>query len=176
MTDVEIDWPWQYSFPPFFTLQPHPETRSKQVAAWKSLILTYCQKTKTYLIDVREASQFSLFNNSTINRKLEHNVIISILSELHKTGNAASVDKAKNRWEIYWHTLEEWASMIYEFISSRGMQNTVVTLYELMHGEDTQEEEFYGMQQDVLIKALKVLEGAQMRDHIGRRCSRCKVF
>ncbi|KAJ8978792.1 hypothetical protein NQ317_015516 [Molorchus minor] len=158
MSEVEIDWPWQYSFPPFFTLQPHPETRHKQVAAWKSLILAYCQKTKTYIIDVREATQFSLFNNSAINRKLEHNVIVSILSELQKTGNAAAVDKAKNRWEIYWHTLEEWASMIYEYVSNSGMQNTVLTLYELVHGENSNGEEFNGMQQEVLLKVLKVLE------------------
>lgn len=158
MSDVDIEWPWQYSFPPFFTLQPHPETRAKQVTAWKNLILTYCQKTKTYVIDVREASQFQLFNNSTINRKLEHNVIVSILTELEKHGNAAPLDKAKNRWEIYWHTLEEWASTIYEYISNRGMQNTVVTLYELGQGEDAQGEEFYGIQQDVLVKVLRVLE------------------
>ncbi|KAJ8964971.1 hypothetical protein NQ314_004488 [Rhamnusium bicolor] len=158
MSEVDIEWPWQYSFPPFFTLQPNPETRSKQVTAWKSLILTYCQKTKTYLIDVREATQFALFNNSTINRKLEHNVIISILSELQKTGNATPIDKGKNRWEIYWHTLEEWSSLIYEYISNRGMQNTVVTLYELVQGEDSTNEEFNGMQQDVLIKVLRALE------------------
>ncbi|KAJ8913702.1 hypothetical protein NQ315_007419 [Exocentrus adspersus] len=158
MSEVDIEWPWQYSFPPFFTLQPHPETRSKQVTAWKSLILTYCQKTKTYVIDVREASQFPVFNNAAINRKLEHSVIVSILCELQKHGNAAPLDKAKNRWEIYWHTLEEWASMVYEFVSNRGMQNTVVTLYELAHGEDTREEEFHGIQQEVFVKALRVLE------------------
>ncbi|XP_076269113.1 vacuolar protein sorting 25 [Rhynchophorus ferrugineus] len=158
MGDVEIDWPWQYNFPPFFTLQPNPETRAKQVQAWKSLILEYCRKGRLYLVDVRESSHIPLFNNSNINRKLEESVIISILSELQKTGHAAPVDKAKHRWEIYWHTLDEWASMIYGYISSRGFNNSVLTLYELSQGEDVQTEEFYTIPQEVLIKALQVLE------------------
>ena len=38
-----MDWPWQYSFPPFFTLQPHAPTREKQIQAWKYLVISYCQ-------------------------------------------------------------------------------------------------------------------------------------
>lgn len=120
MAEIDVEWPWQYQFPPFFTLQPHPETRAKQVAAWKTLILNYCQKTKTYLVDVREANQIPLFNNSSINRKLEPALIISILSELQKSGNAAPIDKSKYRWEIFWHTLEEWSTIIYDYINNRG--------------------------------------------------------
>ncbi|XP_066144068.1 vacuolar protein-sorting-associated protein 25 isoform X1 [Euwallacea fornicatus] len=158
MVETDMNWPWQYNFPPFFTLQPHPETRSKQVQAWKALILDYCKRCKLYLIDVREASNISLFNNTTINRKLQQDVIISLLGELQKLGHAAPVDKAKHRWEIYWHTLEEWASIVYEYISSRGMQGSVVTFYELSQGEDVQGEEFYEIHHDVLIKVLQALE------------------
>ncbi|XP_019866543.1 vacuolar protein-sorting-associated protein 25 [Aethina tumida] len=157
MADTEVDWPWQYSFPPFFTLQPHPETREKQVAAWKSLILEYCKQNRMCIIDVREAHQLPLFNNTTINRKLDSTVIVSILSELQKTGNAEAIDKGKNRWEVYWHTREEWASIIYEYICNNGLQNTVMTLFEINQG-DTQDEEFHGLHTDVLIKVLRVLE------------------
>ncbi|CAH0551507.1 unnamed protein product [Brassicogethes aeneus] len=156
MSEIDIEWPWQYSFPPFFTLQPHPETRSKQVAAWKSLILDYCKKNKVCIVDIREADQLPLFNNSAINRKLESGVIVSILGELQKTGNAAAVDKSKNRWEIYWHTLEEWGSIIHDYVTSNGLTNSVMTLFELNQGES--QEEFHGLHTDVLIKALKTLE------------------
>lgn len=44
-----------------------------------------------------------------------------------------------------------------------GMQNNVVTLYELTHGEDVLEEEFGSMHQDVLVKVLRILES-------GRKC------
>lgn len=159
MSEVEINWPWQYSFPPFFTLQPQAETRAKQVSAWKSLILDYCRQSKTFIIDVREAGQLPLFNNSTINRKLEKSVIISILSELQKNGNAFTTDnKNKYRWEIYWHTLDEWASLIYDYVANKGFQNSVLTLYELTQSDDVQEEEFYGLHNDILFKALKLLE------------------
>ena len=159
MSETEVEWPWQYAFPPFFTLQPHPETRSKQVSAWKSLILEYCQKNKLSIIDVREAHQLPLFHNSAINRKLDPTVVVSILSELSKSGNAGALDKAKHRWEIYWHTLEEWAAMIYDHVCDNGMQNSVLTLFELSQGEDVQDKEFAGIHTDVLIKALRVLEG-----------------
>ncbi|KAK9883960.1 hypothetical protein WA026_004897 [Henosepilachna vigintioctopunctata] len=161
MADVEVNWPWQYSFPPFFTLQPHPETRSKQVSAWKTLILEYCKKAKIYTLDVREASQWPLFNNAAINRKLDSSVIISILSELAKNGNAAALDKGRNRWDIYWHTLEEWASIIYSYISDSGLQNTVLTFYEISNGADTESQEFAGMPIEVLIKVLRLLENDQ---------------
>ncbi|CAG9857399.1 unnamed protein product [Phyllotreta striolata] len=157
MPEVDMDWPWQYNFPPFYTLQQHPETRAKQVDAWKSLILNYCEQTKTYTIDVRETEN-PLFNNTTINRKLDGGVITSILSELQRTGNACPIDKNKHRWEIYWHTIEEWAAIIYDFVNERGLQNTVVTLYELTQSEDNKELMFYGMHREVLIKVLRELE------------------
>ncbi|ENN72785.1 hypothetical protein HUJ04_013369 [Dendroctonus ponderosae] len=158
MGETEIAWPWQYNFPPFFTLQPNPETRAKQVQAWKALILDYCKQSKLYLIDAREADNGPLFNNASINRKLDGAVIVSILSEMQKSGHAAPVDKAKHRWEVYWHTLDEWSSMIYAHVYSKGLQGTVLTLFELSQGDDVKDEEFYGMQQDVLVKALQVLE------------------
>lgn len=93
MAETEIEWPWQYNFPPFFTLQPNPDTRAKQVQAWKTLILDYCKRSKLYLIDVRETANIPLFNNSNINRKLDQEVVGSILAELQKTGHAAPIDK-----------------------------------------------------------------------------------
>lgn len=73
--------------------------------------------------------------------------------------STTSVDfKAKHRWEIYWHTLEEWASAIYSYVTNRGLQGSVLTLYELSQGEEVQNEEFYEMQHEVLVKALQVLE------------------
>ena len=38
-----MDWPWEYSFPPFFTLQPHHPSRQKQIQSWKHLVIAYCQ-------------------------------------------------------------------------------------------------------------------------------------
>lgn len=66
-----LQWPWQYEFPPFFTLQPNTDTRRKQIEAWCDLVLTYHRTTKTYVMDIQEAAQSSpLFNNAKIDRIL----------------------------------------------------------------------------------------------------------
>lgn len=158
MTDANIEWPWQYSFPPFFTLQPHNETRSRQIAVWKSLILEYFKVTKQSTLDIYEATNLPVFNNSAINRKLNTSALLTILGELQTSGNAAPTDKQKNIWDIYWHTLEEWGSIVYNYVTSIGATNTVFTIYELTQGDDVKGEEFYGLDSNVFIKILKNLE------------------
>jgi len=159
MSEVQFEWPWQHSFPPFYTLQPHTETRARQISVWRNLLLDYFRFTKQCTVDVREAPRQPLFSNSAINRKLDTEFIQAILSDLQRTQNAAPLDKQRNLWEVYWHTLEEWGNLIYNYISSRGATNTVLTLFELSQGDDVQEEEFCGLDTDVLIKILRVLEG-----------------
>lgn len=163
---AEIEWPWQYSFPPFFTLQPHAETKAKQLSAWKSLVLDYCRLTKQALVDVREAHASPLFNNSAINRKLSPDFVTVILEELAKSGNAAALDKSKQRWLVYWHTLDEWGEIIYSWAQDNGMIGSVCTLFELTQGEDTVDQDFYGLDQEVLIRSLRTLEAAKKAELI----------
>uniref|UniRef100_S4PLQ4 Vacuolar protein-sorting-associated protein 25 n=1 Tax=Pararge aegeria TaxID=116150 RepID=S4PLQ4_9NEOP len=155
---AEVVWPWQYNFPPFFTIQPHAETRAKQLEAWQQLIAIYLKSNKQSTIDIREASNSPLFNNTSINRKLSPESILTILEDMAKSGKAAPVDKSKNVWEIYWHSLDEWGNMIYNWANINGMNNTVCTLFELREGENSVGEEFHGLDMNVLIKALKSLE------------------
>lgn len=159
------------------SLQPHAETRANQIAAWRSLVLDYLRFNKQFIIDIREAQHQTLFSNTAINRKLDTECLLAILSDLQRTQNAIPLDKQRNRWEIYWHTLEEWAAIIYNYINSKGATNSVLTLFELTQGDEVQEEgivdrkphfmffnhsiflvEFCGLDADVLIKVLRVLE------------------
>jgi hypothetical protein len=59
-----------YSVPklcPFLCrIQLHNETRTKQIAAWRNLVLDYHRLTKQCLLDIREAQRTSLFNNTAI--------------------------------------------------------------------------------------------------------------
>lgn len=84
-----------------------------------------------------------------------------ILEELEKSGNAAPLDKKKLQWEIYWHPLDEWGNIIYRWASDNGMTNTVCTLFEISQGENAVDEEFYGLDQSVLVKALRTLQAKQ---------------
>ncbi|XP_032528771.2 vacuolar protein-sorting-associated protein 25-like isoform X2 [Danaus plexippus] len=154
---AEVSWPWQYNFPPFFTIQPHSETRSKQLQAWQELISEYLKATKQSTIDVRESQNSPLFNNTAINRKLSPEAVLTVLEDMAKSGKAAPIDKSKNVWEVYWHSLDEWGNMIYSWASSNGLNNTVCTLYELREGDNTVGEEFHGLDMNVLLKALKAL-------------------
>lgn len=50
-----------------YRLQPHADTRAKQIAAWKNLVLEYYRITKQAIVDVREVHTNPLFNNVNIN-------------------------------------------------------------------------------------------------------------
>ncbi|XP_026275778.1 vacuolar protein-sorting-associated protein 25 [Frankliniella occidentalis] len=154
----EIEWPWQYSFPPFFTIQPHAETKARQLKAWHTLVLNYFKANNLSSLDIREAHQSSLFNNSSIDRKLPPEGILLVLEDLQKSGNATPLDKTRNRWLVYWHTLEEWAAIIYSWAQANGFLNTVCTFFELVSGDDTNEQEFHGLDEEVLLRAIQVLE------------------
>lgn len=65
-----FEWPWQYAFPPFFTIQPNVDTRHKQLEAWCSLVLNYYKAMRLYVFDINEAYESPLFNNKAINSKL----------------------------------------------------------------------------------------------------------
>ncbi|KAI5922849.1 ESCRT-II complex, vps25 subunit [Camillea tinctor] len=58
---------------------------------------------------------------------------------------------------VYWKTPEEWAGLVEAWVEETAQKNTVLTLYELTEGEDTRGTEFYGLDPDILQKALQVL-------------------
>uniref|UniRef100_A0A8C2A8U1 Vacuolar protein-sorting-associated protein 25 n=1 Tax=Cyprinus carpio TaxID=7962 RepID=A0A8C2A8U1_CYPCA len=137
---MSFEWPWQYNFPPFFTLQPNVDTRQKQLAAWCSLVLSYCRHQKLYTLDVLEAQESPVFNNKKIERKLSVEAIQVVFEELRKKGNLEWLDKNKSRCLIMWRRPEEWGKLIYQWVSKNGMVNSVFTLYELANGDDTEKE------------------------------------
>lgn len=75
--------------------------------------------------------------------ELPSDVVLLILEELLKSGNASPLDKSRQRWLVYWHTLEEWGEIIYNWAQENGFIGSVCTLYELTQGEDTAEQGMY---------------------------------
>lgn len=63
-----------------------------------------------------------------------------VLEELAKSGYASPLDKSKQRWLVYWHTLDEWGEIIYNWAQNKGLTGSVCTLYELNQGDDTVDE------------------------------------
>ncbi|XP_055677096.1 vacuolar protein-sorting-associated protein 25 [Lutzomyia longipalpis] len=151
----EFEWPWEYNFPPFFTIQPHDKTREHQLKVWKDLILSYQKHRKEAILTVNTNSP--LFCNDAIKRQLSPDARLQVMEELQKSGNAAPLGN-KVQWEIYWYTLDEWADKIYTWVTNCGLNNTVCTLYELTSGDNSTSEEFYGLDEGVLRKALGKLQ------------------
>lgn len=156
---MTFKWPWQYEFPPFFTLQTTLVTREKQLEAWSGLVVDYCQFHKIYTLDVSDISNSELFVNTALNRKLPLEGVRAVFDYLEHKRHIDWLDKSKNRCHIYWRRPEEWASLIYDWAVSNGLLNTPCTLYEITQGDDVVQESFYGLDKDVLLKSLAILEG-----------------
>ena len=75
-----LSWPWQYSFPPFFTLQSHDETREKQLDQWVTLVLQYCQINKTTQLNLNEIRNTDLFQNQKIERKASIQLVTEVFN------------------------------------------------------------------------------------------------
>lgn len=126
--------------------------------AWRQLVLDYVKANKQSIVDVREAQNSPLFRNTTISRQLSIEGIIQVMEDLSKTGHSEPIDKARNRWYIYWEPIEEMSNAIYRWASNNGFLGSVCTFYELVEGENTTEEIFYGLDSEVLHRVLKKLE------------------
>jgi len=155
---TEEEGPWQLRFPPFYTLQPNLETRKKQLEAWRTIVLDFCQKRGFTSWDLTEAANSELFNNVAIQRRLSKEALKAVFKELEENGNLEWTDKACTRCHIYWRSPDEWGTLIYNFVKGRGQTNAVCTLYELTEGPDVVGQPFHGLDEMVLVKSLKTLE------------------
>jgi ESCRT-II complex subunit VPS25 len=175
---MEFNFPWQYSFPPFFTLQPNEDTRKKQLDAWCDLVLSYCKQKRLFQLDVSENQSSELFNNRKLDRKCSVEFIHVIIDELVRLGRAEWIGAASDvrdggraskqhsspkqvsprKCFIYWHTLEEWSKLIYDYVARNAMQNSVCTFFELTESSECEREAFYKLDSHILRKALEILQ------------------
>eukprot|EP01119_Soliformovum_irregulare_P018524 TRINITY_DN56_c0_g1_i1.p2 TRINITY_DN56_c0_g1~~TRINITY_DN56_c0_g1_i1.p2 ORF type:complete len:179 (+),score=31.46 TRINITY_DN56_c0_g1_i1:49-585(+) len=155
---MAFQFPSYYSMPPFFTIQPVLNTRKKQLQIWVEMILGFSQANKKFEYDITESSKSPLFCNAKINRKMSPEGIRMIFEEAVLLGNGEWTDKDKNRITIYWRRPEEWGELIYRWVNQCGKLNTVLTVYEIQEGDDSEGQEFHGLETRVLLKALNALE------------------
>ncbi|XP_055917245.1 vacuolar protein-sorting-associated protein 25 [Eupeodes corollae] len=143
--------PWEYSFPPFYTLQHHEETKKRQISVWADIVLKYYKSTNNNKLSI---STSTLFKNDSIGRKVSDELALQIFESLHKSGFAHPIDKERNEWNLCWYTLDEYADMMYSWASETGHSNTICTLFELSSAKS----EFSEVDEEILIKALRKLE------------------
>jgi len=158
MTEDNFEYPEFYSFPPFFTIQPVEATKEKQLALWRELIIRYytTQKIKTLIVH-----ECPLWKNTAIERQLSQEAIDMILHDLMKSGRGEWLDPdTHTAVRILWRTPSELATDIYEWALACGnvAAHTICTIYELHSGEDIAGMSFQGCDEDLLRRALTILE------------------
>lgn len=167
MTSTAFEWPWHYSFPPFFTLQPNEETRRKQLDAWCQLVLAHQKFLKKTSLDLKESADNDLFYNRQLKRRLNAEGILVVMEELRRRGNLEWISGGSRNCgpssligvaRIIWRSTEEWANLVYQWARDTGHINSVCTLFELTDGEDTEDQAFHGLDKPVLMAALRYLE------------------
>ncbi|KAI9735238.1 MAG: hypothetical protein M1834_001828 [Cirrosporium novae-zelandiae] len=157
ITTPAFAFPSKYSFPPFFTLQPVPATRSAQLSIWSTLIQSYYRFHHLFRLVLVDALDSPLLWNKDISRRLGLKEAQEVVEWMVGEGRAEWCDGGKSRAWVYWKTPEEWAGVIGDWVEETGQKNTVLTLYELIEGEATISQEFHGMDSELLQKSLNVL-------------------
>ncbi|KAE8152134.1 ESCRT-II complex, vps25 subunit [Aspergillus avenaceus] len=153
----EFQFPKTYSFPPFFTPQPNSNTRHSQLQKWSSLIQSYCRHYKLYRLNLIDAIETPLFHNAALKKRVSLPEAREILEFMVGDGRAEWVDSGKGVVWIWWRRPEEWAGLLVDWVESTGQKNVVLTVYELVDGEDSVSQEWHGMDTDVMMKSLNVL-------------------
>jgi ESCRT-II complex subunit VPS25 len=159
----------QYSFPPFFTLQPTATTRSSQLSSWSTHIQSYCRHHRIFSLTLIDALSTPLFHNATINRRLNLRDAKAILAWMASpeggsraefistsTKKKGTAEEEGGRVWIYWRRPEEWAAALEEWVDRTGQKGVVLTLYEIVEGDASRKEEFWGMEVELLQRSLAV--------------------
>ncbi|GAA5809695.1 hypothetical protein MFLAVUS_003108 [Mucor flavus] len=158
MTSIDFQYPTLFDFPPFFTRQITDSTWKSQVSQWETFILDYTRQKHLFRLELHQATSpggIEIFENKKINRRLSFETLQDIIEEMTLKGTAeweGGNKGPKSEALIYWHTPEEWANLVWNWINETGQNNQIVTYYEIAHGELAE-----GQDKTLLNKALQIL-------------------
>lgn len=147
-------------FPAFFTLQITASSRQSQLGRWSRLIQRYCRHHKIFQISIVDYQDKELFKNTKMNKTLypdDIKTVIDFMVSQDGQQRAEWVTPAKASAWIWWRRPEEWANLIAAWVEDTGQKGSVLTLYEIVEGDATENQEFHGMDMEVLRKGLTVL-------------------
>lgn len=169
------------SFPPFYTLQPNLATRAAQLHKWSTLFLSHARAYRSFSL----STSSDLFTNSAISRSLPLDERREVLAFMVSKGvaawtsnptptsasNAGSTDTASvyrrqmaaapdSVDTVYlWHSSPaEHGAALLAWADSIGKKNTVLTLWEVLEGNETRNEVFHALPIDMARVVLKSLQ------------------
>jgi ESCRT-II complex subunit VPS25 len=149
-----------YGFPPFFNIQPTALTREAQLRKWSLFVQRYCRHYGIYQLSLVETLDSPLFYNKKIDKRLylkDAKAVIDYMASKGGDERAEWLGGEKSAAWIWWRKPEEWGALIAAWVDETGQKGTVLTLYELVQGEATEKQEFYGLNMDVLQRSLNTL-------------------
>lgn len=147
-------------YPAFFTLQVTASSRQSQLGRWSRLIQRYCRHHKIFQISIVDYQDKELFKNTKLNKTLypdDIRTVIDFMVSQDGQQRAEWVTPAKASAWIWWRRPEEWANSIAAWVDDTGQKGSVLTLYEIVEGDASENQEFHGMDMEVLRKGLAVL-------------------
>jgi len=153
-------FPKSYSFPPFFSPQPTALTREAQLRKWSIFVQRYCRHHRIFQLTIIEALETPLFYNAALKKRLslkDAKAVVDYMASKEGDERAEWLGPEKGAAWIWWRKPEEWASLIAAWVDETGQKGAVLTLYELVQGETTEKQEFYGLDMQVLRKSLQTL-------------------
>ena len=163
----EFNFPWQFNFPPFFTIQPNLETRKIQLETWSTLIIDYCCFKKIASLNLGKMINEPIFFNKKIDRQLTNESLQVILDFMQAKGTIEWMNKERTDCFIYWKTAEEWSSIIHNWAKETGQLNTTLTFYEILEEDMNSNQPFYKMDLKLFIKILNHLNSQAKAEIIG---------
>jgi ESCRT-II complex subunit VPS25 len=158
MNSLKFNFPEYFQWPFFFSIQKHAETRLKQLTMWKDLILSYCQTMKIWRLSKIQMLKY-LGSNEKINRKLNSDAVDLIFEYLVEYGKGIYTNQI-NKEEVFilWKSIEGWKDFLYDSAFKHHRIEQIETLDYIVSDDDNREEEYYGMDKDLLIIILIQLE------------------
>ena len=159
-------FPPHHSFPPFFTLQPNLTTQTRQLSLWSSLIQSYCSHHRIFRLSLTDTQDSAPFYNPSISRRLDLRSAQRVIDHMVSAdggrraewcGSGRKDEASRAAAWIYWRRPEEWADLVYAGVDGTGQRGSVLTVYELREGEETDKQEWTGMEEEMFRRCLEVL-------------------
>ena len=116
-----VTFPFAYSWPPFWSLQPNLATREGQFKEWSSFILSYCRENRIWRLTIVDALNTPLFHNSRLQKRmnlLEAREILDWMTREAGGQRAEWIGKEGDKsvaW-MYWRRPEEWAEVLSNWV------------------------------------------------------------
>ncbi|AMD20433.1 HDL311Wp [Eremothecium sinecaudum] len=154
---MNTQFPAIYDFPPLYTRQPNSLIREQQLDTWVDVLLQYAKANRIWLMasdghPLDPRGEQSIFVNFKLDRQVQGPFTQEIWS--HALRKGVVLKDANDSYFILWKSLESWSSLMLQWFETCGKLNQVVTIYEIVSGDDSSTWEFHGMNERVCELAL----------------------